>query len=152
MSVSRRPFRTTFVVAVLAGLALAGCGSSSKSSSSSGSNETTTAASAATAVCKSLDQLRSSVSALPSSVTGGKDSIQAALNTVKQNLENVKSAAKSSDKPKLDALESSITDFQKALDNMNGVSGLSDVATAAKNVGQSAQAAFDALTAGCSSS
>ena len=71
---------------------------------------------------------------------------------MKSSLDNVESVLKSGDKPKVDTLKSSITDLQKAVDNMSGISGLGAVASAAKNVGQSAQAVAVAAKAGCPSS
>ena len=57
---------------------------------------------------------------------------------------------KSGDKPKVEALQSSITDLQTAINNLsgNGISGMTKVATAARNVATSAQALLAALEAG----
>ena len=103
---------------------------------------------------QSVNQFKTSLSTLanPSTFTGGKSGIQTALDSVKTSLNNVKTTLKSGDKPKVDALQSSITDLQKAINNMSGVSGLAGVASAAKNVGQSAQAVLAAAKAGCPSS
>jgi hypothetical protein len=97
---------------------------------------------------------RSSLSALanPSTYTGGKSGAEAALNDAKTNLDNVKSALKSDDKPKVDALESSLDQLQSAIGNMHGLSGVGDVVTAGKNVATSGQDVLDALKAGCPSS
>ena len=145
--------------ALLTAIVLGGCGSSSKSGSSG--STTTSAASAASGtttaaspVCTSLNSLKSSIATLtnPSTLTGGKSSIQTALDGVKQSVSNLKSTASSGDKPKVDAVTSSIDELQKAVNNVSGVSGLSDVAIAIGNVGTSVQALVNAVKAGCPSS
>jgi len=151
--------------AVIGVLAVAGCSSSSKSSSSSssstspttvssGSSASTGTTTAATAACQSVANLKTSISELakPATLAGGKSGIQSALDSVKTNLDDVKSTLQSSDKPKLDAFQSSISDLQTALGNMNGLSGLSAVTSAATNVVQSGQDLLNALKAGCPSS
>jgi gas vesicle protein len=150
MNVVARSMRITAAGAVIGALALAGCSSSSKSSS--GTSTSTT--SGGTAICTSFDNFKTSLKDLanPTTFTGGKAGIQSALDEVKTNLDDVKSTVKSSDKPKVEELQSSITDLQKAVDNMSGVSGISDVATAAKNVGTSAQAVLSVVQAGCPTS
>jgi hypothetical protein len=87
----------------------------------------------------------------PSTYTGGKSSAQTALDNVKTSLEKVKSTLKSGDKPKVDALQSSITELKTAIDHMSGLSGISDVVSAGKNVATNAQAVLDAAEAGCPS-
>ena len=101
-----------------------------------------------------MSELKSSLAALasPSTLAGGKSSIQAALDAVKKSVDNVQSTVTSGDKPKLDALKSSISDLQKAIDNLNGLSGMSNVASAAASVAQAGQSALAALKAGCPSS
>jgi hypothetical protein len=148
--------RTVVTAAIIGAVALSACGSSSKSSSSSPTTvpaapSTTTGSSA---VCQSFSQFKTALTPLTeaSTYTGGKSSIQSALDNVKSNLDNVKTTLQSGDKPKVDALQSSISDFQKALDNMNGISDIPDVTSAGQNVVQSAQAVLDALKAGCPSS
>ena len=155
MTIVGRSMRMATAVAIIGAFALAGCGSSSKSSS--GSSPTTTSSattSGSSAECQSVNEFKTSLSALtsPSTFTGGKTSVQAALDGVKTSLDGVKSTLKSGDKPKVDALQSSITDLQTAIDNMSGISGLSSVESAAKNVAQSGQAVLDAVEAGCPSS
>ena len=107
-------------------------------------------------VCQSVNALKSSITALtsPSTLTGGKSSIQAALDAVKTNVDNLPTTVKSGDKPKVEALQSSITDLQTAINSLsgNGISGMTKVATAARNVATSAQALLTALEAGCPSS
>ena len=153
----RGSIRATLAVTLLTAVVLAGCSSSSKSGSSATTTTTTatsgTGTSASSPVCTSLDTLKSSITDLtsPATLAGGKTSIQAALDTVKKNLTALKSTVSSGDKPKVDAVTSSITDLQKAVDNLNGVSGLSDVATAGSTVAQSVQALVTALKAGCPS-
>jgi len=137
--------------AIIAVSVLTACSSSAKSNTAAQSPTTTTTSSP---VCQSVNNLRSSLSALTntSTYTGGKSSVQTALNNVKTSLDNVKSTLSSGDKPKVDALQSSITDFQRAIDNMDGLSGINDVISAGKNVATSAQGVLDALKAGCPSS
>ena len=107
-------------------------------------------------MCQSVNELKSSISTLtsPSTLTGGKSSVQAALDAVKKNVDNLATTVKSGDKPKVDALQSSIKDLQKAIDDLSGsgISGMTKVATAARNVATSAQALLTALKAGCPSS
>ena len=163
MSLIERSIHLAAVGAVIGALALAGCGSSSKSSSGTSPTTTSSAATSATTsattsgsspACQSVNEFKTSISTLtnPSTYTGGKSSIQTALDSVKTSLNNVKTELKSGDKPKVDALQSSIGDLQKAIDNMSGVSGISAVASAAKNVEQSAQAVVVAAKVGCPSS
>jgi peptidoglycan hydrolase CwlO-like protein len=103
-----------------------------------------------------VSELKSSISTLtsPSTLTGGKSSVQTALDAVKTNVDNLAATVKSGDKPKVDALQSSITDLQKAIDDLSGsgISGMTKVATAARNVAASGQALLTALKAGCPSS
>lgn len=160
MHLSLRTLGLPLVAAVVGISALAGCGSSSKSSSSTNPTTTTTTASSGSSaagtspVCQAYGNLQSSVSQLtdPSTLSGGKSSIQSALDSVKQTLGDLKTTVSSGDKPKVDALQSSIDDLQKAINDLDGVSGAGAVASAAADVGQSAQTLFDALKAGCPTS
>ena len=101
-----------------------------------------------------MTEFKDSLSTLaePATYTGGKSSIQAALDSVKSSLDGLQSALKSSDAPKVDALRTSISDLQKGIDNASGISGFSAVASAIKNVGESGQAVLQAAQAGCPSS
>jgi hypothetical protein len=156
----RRSLTIPRVVAAMITVTLLGaCSSSAKSSSGASSTTTTPEAStttgtASSAICQSVSDFRSSLSALTeaSTYTGGKSSAQAALDNVKTSLNNVQSAVSSGDKPKVEALRSSITDLQHAIDNMNGLGDVGDVVSAGKNVATSAQDVLDALKAGCPSS
>jgi hypothetical protein len=141
-------------VAIVA--ALAGCSSSGKSEGAS----TSTAASSVTTVaglsptCQAVDQFKTAVSALatPATLTGGKSSVQTAVDNVKTSLDNLKSQLSSGDKPKVDAVESSFTDLQNAVKNLNGVSGLTGVITAGRTFSDAAGNLLSALKAGCPSS
>lgn len=152
--------RRLAVVGALMGIALVGgCSSSAKSGSATSSTSAgaaTTASSApatTSAACRAAGEFKDSLSALasPSTVAGGKTGIQAAVDSVKSSLDNLRSTLKSGDKPKVDALQSSLSDLQKAVDDMRGVSGLSAVASAAQSVGESGKALLDAVEAGCPS-
>ena len=87
-----------------------------------------------------MNEFKTSISALakPSTFTSGKSGVQTALDSVKTSLDNLKSELKSDDKPKVDAPKSAIADLQKTVDP-SGLSEISEVASAAKAVGQSAQ-------------
>lgn len=157
--------RRMAVVGVLLGIALVGgCSSSAKSSSpstastasttsSAGSTSSSAPASNESATCQAAKKFKDSLSALaePSTYTGGKSSIQAALDSVKSSLDGLQSTLKSGDKPKVDALRSSISDLQDGINNASGISGFSAVASAIKNVGESGQAVLEAAQAGCPS-
>jgi peptidoglycan hydrolase CwlO-like protein len=154
MNIVGRFSRIAIAGAVIGALALAGCSSSSKSSSE-GSTTTTASGSASgsSAVCQSVEKFKSSLSELTKGATfTSKSNVQTALDSLKASLDDLKSSLKSSDKPKVDALQSSISDLQKAIDKQSGISGLSDVASAGQDVAQSAGAVFDAVKAGCPSS
>ena len=140
--------KVLLVCLVLAGMVLAGCGSGSKSSS------TTTTTSAKQAVCASRSKLQQSVKALaePSTLTSGKSGITAALDTVKQNLDDLASAAKSDVQPKVDAVKTAVDQLQTAVSTMsvgNLADGLQSVSDAIAKVGTTASSLFGALSAGC---
>ncbi|HVJ96173.1 MAG TPA: hypothetical protein VNC41_05020 [Acidimicrobiia bacterium] len=148
--------KLTFVAAgALAVLALAGCGSSSKSDSSS-SNPTTTAAASdsKSEVCTARSNLSDAVSALvnPSTLTGGKSSIESAFDDVKTDLDAFSEAAKDTYKPEVDDLKSSLDDLQTAVGKLGdgGIGeGLTAVGDAISDVSTSATALVDKVKADC---
>jgi hypothetical protein len=105
-------------------------------------------------VCESFQQFKSELQDLakPATFTGGKDSIQNAVDQVKSDVDNLKSSLKSDDKPKLDAFQNSLTQLQDAVSKMSGISGVTDAVSAGKGVATTGGALLDALKAGCPSS
>ena len=144
----------SFVAAIaFSAIAVAGCSSSSSPSATS----ETTVASAKQAVCTARTDLKASVTALanPALLTGGKAGIQAALDSVKSNLDAVASSAKSDYKPRVDAVKSAVNDLQAALGNLgqgSATSNLQAVGTAIANIGTTAAALVSMLQAECPSS
>jgi hypothetical protein len=135
-------------IVVLSSL-LAGCGSSGTSSTANTATTSTTAA--GSPICQSLTDLKTSVKALadPSTLSGGKRTIQTALTSVRDHLDQLKSTVSSGDKPKVNAVQSSIDELQTAVNDLNGLSGAGTVANAANDVGQSVQHLVSAVKAGC---
>lgn len=144
----------SFVAAIAFGaIAVAGCSSTSSPSATS----ETTAASAKQAVCTARTNLKASVTALasPALLTGGKAGIQAALDTVKTNLDAVASSAKSDYKPQVDAVQSAVNDLQTALGHLgsgSATSNLEAIGTAIASVGTTGAAFVSMLKAECPSS
>jgi hypothetical protein len=105
-------------------------------------------------VCQSFQQFKSELQDLakPATFTGGKDSIESAINHLKSDVDNLKSSLKSDDKPKLDAFQNSLTQLQDAVSKMSGISGITDAVSAGKGVATTGGALLDALKAGCPSS
>jgi len=129
---------------------LAACGSSSKPSA----NSSTTVASGGTSdTCKAVNDFKTSLNSLKdqATLTGGKDAANAAVDAAQQDLEKLKSDVRSADKPKVDALQNSLNDLKGAVQNMDGLSGITSVIDAAKSVGTDAQSLYSAISAGCSS-
>ena len=140
----------SFIIAVtaIAVVTVTGCSSSSKSSSGT----TTTLRT----VCTELSDLKASVAALtnPQVLTEGKNGIQAALDAVKADLDRVAAAAGANYKPQVDAVKSSVSDLQTAVDNLgngNPPTNIQAVGTAIASVGATAATLITALQAGCPS-
>ena len=108
-------------------------------------------------VCTARSDLKSSVTALtnPALLTGGKAGIQAALDTVKTNLDAVASSAKSVYTPQVDAVKSAVNDLETALSKFGSgslTSNLQAAGTAIASVGTTAAALIATLQAECPSS
>lgn len=130
--------------AVLVTVALA-CGDDSTSSTTTAATTTTPAAStnpgpvgsASAELCSARDELRASISDLSNVdvVKNGTSAITSALDEIKQNLADVRSAAGSDVQPQIDALQSAVDQLQAALGGSGAgripavVSAVRDVAT-----------------------
>jgi hypothetical protein len=145
--------RTLGAVLGFVGL-LGACGSSSPSSSPP-TNATSTTASSTTASIVSNAQLCSARAALESSiqdltnvdvVKNGTSALDAALTKVRDNLQAVKSAAHGQLSPQVDALQNAIDQLGKSISNLTSGGTISEVATAARNVGQAGSNLTDALS------
>ena len=143
---------------IVAGTALAclaftvvGCGSSSSSKSSS------TTTTPKQAVCADKTALQNSIKDLadPSVLTGGKSSINSALKKVKKNLTALKSSAKANLQPKIDEVNSALTQLQNVVKNFGNGSisdSLSKAGDAISKVGTSAGDLYTGLNSECPSS
>jgi hypothetical protein len=140
--------------ALVATVALVGCGSSSSKSSSSSTTSTTTTQDA---VCSAKSELATSVKALadPTLLTGGKSGITAAVDTVKQNLDTLSAAAKADLQPDVDAMKSALTQLKASVSSLGDGAvgtGLTAVGTDITKVADSAGNLADALKTKCPSS
>jgi ABC-type Fe3+-hydroxamate transport system substrate-binding protein len=139
----------TVATMVCLAIVLVGCGSDSKSSSSS-----TTTTTPKEAVCADKASLEKSVQSLTNSetISGGKNSIEAALKTVQKNLDALKGSAKAGLKPKVDDVKSSLDQLQTVVGNFDSGSitdNLSKAGKAVSKVTTSTSALFTALDTSC---
>ena len=91
----------------------------------------------------------------PSLLTSGKSAISAALDTVKEDLDTLGTAAKANLKPEVDAVKDSIDQLKTAAGSLGegtAGSGLTAVGNAISDVSTSTTKLFDAITTKCPSS
>ena len=102
--------------------------------------------------------LKESVTALadPALLTGGKDGIQSALDTVKANLDAFGDAAGETYKPEVDATKSAVNDLESAVSDIGSGSVTETLQTRwyhrIANVGTTSAALMTKLTTACPSS
>jgi hypothetical protein len=145
--------RTLAAVLGFVGL-LGACGSSSHSSSPPTSATSTTASSTTASIasnaqlCSAREALRTSIQDLTNVdvVKNGTSAVDAALTKVRDNLQAVKSAAHGQLSPQVDDLQNAIDQLGKSISNLSSGGSISDVITAAKNVGQAGSNLSDALS------
>lgn len=170
----RSSVRCVFVSAVVAVLAVAGCGSSTTpspsttpstsasavvSSGSSGTAGSSTPASYPAGkeqVCQARDQLQTSIAALTSSslLKGGTTAIKAAVDQVQTDLNAVTAAGKQDYQPQVTALQSSLQQLKTAVGTLGDGSAsgsLAAVATAVVATGTAAGDLFTQLKTACGS-
>jgi capsule polysaccharide export protein KpsE/RkpR len=143
------------LAAVLGFVGLLGACGSSTSNSSPPTRGTSTTASSTTASITSNAELCSARASLKSSledlanvdvVKNGTSSVDAALTKVRDDLKAVRSAAQGQLNPQVDGLQNAIDQLGKSISNLTSGGGISDVITAAKNVGQAGSNLTDALS------
>ena len=133
-----RRSRALFVGTVLGLVALAGCGDDDD-------------ASAQEEYCAAGESLESSVAALANLdlIAGGTDSLSAAVDTVQDDVNELRDSASDAAADDVDALEQSVDDLESALADFVGeisTENTSALATAIQNVGAAAQAVYGTLT------